>query len=58
LGNRPIRKDPNILYLEDKLRAELGTKVNISQKGVRGTIVIDYYSDEDLKRLVKKLLNE
>lgn len=58
LSNRPIRKDPNILYLEDKLRAELGTKVNISQKGLRGTIVIDYYSDDDLKRLVKKLLNE
>ncbi len=58
LSNRPIRKDPNILYLEDKLRAELGTKVNISQKGLRGTIVIDYYSEDDLKRLVKKLLNE
>ncbi|MFA6547851.1 MAG: ParB/RepB/Spo0J family partition protein [Candidatus Magasanikbacteria bacterium] len=58
LSNRPIRKDPNLLYLEDKLRAELGTKVSITQKGVRGTIVVDYYSDEDLKRLVKKLLNE
>src|SRR3989339_317235 len=58
LSNRPIRKDPNILYLEDKLRAELGTKVNISSKGVRGTIAIDYYSDEDLKRLVTKLLGE
>ncbi len=58
LNNRPIRKDPNVLYLEDKLRAELGTKVNITQKGIRGTIMIDYYSDDDLKRLVKKLLNE
>lgn len=58
LNNRPIRKDPNLLYLEDKLRAELGTKVNISQKGNRGTIVIDYYAEDDLKRLVKKLLNE
>jgi len=58
LSNRPIRKDPNILYLEDKLRAELGTKVNISQKGERGTISVDYYAQDDLKRLVKKLLNE
>jgi len=57
-NNRPIRKNANLLYLEDKLRAELGTKVNITQKGLRGTIVMDYYSDEDLKRLVKKLLNE
>lgn len=58
LNNRPIRKDPNLLYLEDKLRAEFGTKVNITQKGLRGTIVIDYYSDEEMKRLVKKLLGE
>lgn len=58
LNNRPIRKDPNLLFLEDKLRAEFGTKVSITQKGVRGTIVLDYYSDEELKRLVKKLLNE
>ncbi len=58
LSNRPIRKDPNLLYLEDKLRAELSTKVNITQKGIRGTIVIDYYSDDDLKRLINKFLNE
>lgn len=58
LGHRPLRKDPNLIYLEDKLRAELGTKVNITQKGLRGSIVIDYYSDEELKRLMKKLLGE
>jgi len=58
LHHRPIRKDANLLFLEDKLRAEFGTKVNITQKGERGTIVIDYYSQEELKRLAKKLLGE
>lgn len=58
LNHRPIRKDANLLFLEDKLRAEFGTKVNITQKGDRGTVVIDYYSQEELKRVVKKLLGE
>ena len=58
LNHRPIRKDANLLFLEDKMRAEFGTKVNITQKGDRGTIVLDYYSQEELKRLVNKLLGE
>ncbi len=58
LSHRPIRKDANLLFLEDKLRAEFGTKVNITQKGDRGTVVIDYYSQEELKRVIKKLLGE
>lgn len=58
LNHRPVRKDANLLFLEDKLRAEFGTKVNITQKGDRGTVVIDYYSQEELKRVVKKLLDE
>ncbi len=58
LNHRPIRKDANLLFLEDKLRAEFGTKVNITQKGDRGTVVIDYYSQEELKRVIKKLLGE
>ncbi len=58
LKHIPIRKDANLLFLEDKLRAEFGTKVNITQKGDRGTIVLDYYSQEELKRLVSKLLGE
>ena len=58
LKHIPIRKDANLLFLEDKMRAEFGTKVNITQKGDRGTIVLDYYSQEELKRLVNKLLVE
>lgn len=48
-------RDPNLNYLEDQLRAALGTKVAITQRGERGTIVIDYYSQEELSRITKKL---
>ena len=57
-ANRPIRRDPNLVYLEDKIRAELGTKVRITQKGDRGTILLDFYSKEEFDRLLKKLLNQ
>jgi len=49
------RRDPNLAYLEDKMRAALGTKVSLTQKGEKGTIVIDYYSKEELSRLIKKI---
>ncbi len=49
------RRDPNLLYLENKLREALGTKVAITQKGDKGTIVISYFSKEELKRLIEEL---
>ena len=49
------RRDPNLTYLEDKLRAALGTKVSISQKAGKGSINIQYYSKEELSRLIKKM---
>jgi len=46
-------KDPNISSLENDLRRHLGTKVSISpSSGERGKIEIEYYSHEDLDRLV------
>lgn len=50
-----VRRDPNLLYLENKLREKLGTKVVITKKGDRGTIVLNYYSIEELGGLVDKL---
>lgn len=40
---------------EEQLRAALGTKVAIEQKGSRGRIVVEFYSDEELRGLVGKL---
>ena len=48
-------RDPNLNYLEDQLRTALGTKVTLTKKGERGTIVIDYYSQEELSNLIKKI---
>ncbi len=48
-------RDPNLNYLEDQLRTALGTKVTLTKKGERGTIVIDYYSQEELTNLIKKI---
>ena len=53
-GSSP-RRDPNLLYLEEKLRGALGTKVFITQKGGRGTITIAYFSKEELVGIIKKI---
>jgi ParB family chromosome partitioning protein len=42
--------------LQDSLRRHLGTKVHITQKGKRGRIEIEYYSSEDLERIVETIL--
>jgi ParB family chromosome partitioning protein len=42
--------------LLDSLRRHLGTKVHISQKGEKGKIEIEYYSFEDLERIVETIL--
>ena len=42
--------------LQDSMRKYLGTKVHISQKGKRGKIEIEYYSHEDLERIVEAIL--
>ena len=53
--NPASRRDANLLYLEEKLRGALGTKVSVSQKGERGIISINYYSKEELAEIIKKI---
>jgi ParB family chromosome partitioning protein len=51
-------KDEMDTYLESLAKAlqdSLGTKVGIKRKGKRGKIIIEFYSDEDLGRLVDRL---
>lgn len=48
--------DPFILEVEERLQKILGTKVKISnKKNNRGRIVIEYYTPDDLERIVKKM---
>jgi ParB family chromosome partitioning protein len=43
-----VRKDPHLMEVEKNLEEKFGTRVRITQKGERGTIVIEYYSKEEL----------
>jgi len=43
--------------VEEDLKLALGTKVNLNQKGKKGTIEIEYYSKEELERLIEILKN-
>lgn len=45
-------KDPDIAYLEDELRRILGTKVAVEDHKGRGKLVIEYYSLDDLDRVL------
>ena len=48
--------DHYIDSLSKDLQKSLGTKVIIRRKGKKGKIIIDFYSDEDLSRLIDHLL--
>lgn len=45
-------KDPNILSLEEDLQRQFGTSVNIHRRGQKGKIEIEFYSDDDLNRVL------
>ena len=50
------KKDPNIKQLENDLEKIFSTKVNVLDKnGKEGKIVIEYYSADDLSRIMDML---
>jgi len=48
--------NPQLLAIEDGLQKLLGTKVRIDASKKRGKIIIDYYSNSDLDRIVKVII--
>ena len=46
-------KDHEIIALEEDLQKTLGTKVRVSAQKKRGKITIDYYSLDDLDRIIR-----
>mgnify|MGYP001066700813 FL=1 len=50
--NKAPERDYFIQSLADKLKLSLGTKVEIKKKGKEGRIVVYFYSDEELERLL------
>lgn len=51
-------QSPEIIALQDRLRERLGTKVSLTRRRKGGTMVIHYYSDEELNALVDLILGE
>jgi len=47
---------PEIVALEDRLRKRLGTKVSLNQRRKGGTLVIHYYSQEELESILNHIL--
>ena len=47
-----LQHDPAIKIMEEQAQQALATKVRISKKKKRGHIVIEFYSDEDLNRII------
>lgn len=53
--SKPVKKDIYIKEMEERLKTALGTKVYISKGKKKGKIEIEYYSQEDLERLIEML---
>ncbi len=51
-------KDPETAQIEETLQHKLGTKVSLIQGKKRGKIEIQYFSNEDLSRLLRLILGE
>jgi len=50
--------DPEIINLEQQLTESLGTRVQIESREVGGKIMIDFFSNDDLRNLLESLNNE
>jgi ParB family transcriptional regulator, chromosome partitioning protein len=54
----PPQETEKAVYLQavtDELKRSLGTKVEIKEARGKGTVVIHFYSDDELGRLIEKL---
>ena len=47
--------DPEIVDFEEKLAESLGTRVQIEKKEVGGKVIIDFFTNEDIKKIVEAL---
>jgi ParB family transcriptional regulator, chromosome partitioning protein len=56
-GTKPAPK-PDVSFLEERLRQRLGTRVNLHPRKKGGTLVIHYYSDEELDALILRILGQ
>ncbi|MDP3710522.1 MAG: ParB/RepB/Spo0J family partition protein [bacterium] len=48
-------QDPELRDLQNKLQEKLGTKVQFQKMGDKGKIVVEFYSEEELRSILDKL---
>ncbi|MBU2235603.1 chromosome partitioning protein ParB, partial [Patescibacteria group bacterium] len=57
---KPPKKNATIDFAlqdkEEQLRTALSTKVKIEQRGIKGKIIIEYYSSDELDSLINKII--
>ena len=49
------KKNPDVVHVENELKNIFGTRVSISKSGKKGKIEIEYYSSDELNRLIELL---
>jgi len=62
-GEKPVKKlkipaPPEVLAIEERLRSHFGTRVKLNHGKKGGSLVIYYYSDEELDGLISSILKE
>lgn len=51
-------QDPEMREWQNRLQERLGTKVQLQRIGERGKIVVEFYSEEELRAILDKLIKE
>jgi ParB family chromosome partitioning protein len=54
-GKDKACRDPEVQMVQDELQRLLGTKVRLTYKRGKGKIEIEYYSDDELERIIELL---
>ncbi len=54
---KEIKDNPDFKFVEDKLKSILGTKVKLQANNNKGKITIEYYSNDELDRLLEFFYN-
>lgn len=57
-GRKSPPRSPELVDLEEKLRQSLGTRVTLNRGSRGGSILIRFYSDEELDALVERLIED
>ena len=55
ISRKKAEKSADVRKVEDDLKQIMGTKVNLNQSGKKGKIEIEYYSRDEMERLIELL---